>query len=142
MTNHQTAHFIQQFNEEELKQKATFAILPLDTRMEACYIKANREGLELFAIQLLKASGKIDDSVKGGPESIITLNHDEPWIENHSEISLQYIQPVFEKEELPVTENKKPTIADKITPVGCIAVLIFLVIATITGIVTIFRWLS
>ncbi|MFD2919183.1 hypothetical protein ACFS6H_05615 [Terrimonas rubra] len=141
MTNNHTAHFIQQFNEEELKEKATFAILPLDTRMEDCYIKANREGLELFAIQLLKASRKIDDSIQDGPESIIILNHDEPWIEDNSQISLQYIQPVFEKEKLPVTENKKPNIVDKIMPVGCIVLFIFLVIATITGIVTIFRWL-
>jgi len=64
-----------------------------DSRVEKYYIKANKEGLKLFAYQLLCAAEDLKDQEKeDSNERIALLPKENAWIYKQSEVILEYIE--------------------------------------------------
>ena len=61
MTNEKLQNIIAQFDEKELKEKALFGILQYGGGPDESFIKANKEGLELFALELLKSASETEN---------------------------------------------------------------------------------
>ena len=142
MTTEELQNLIDKFEEEDLKQKGVFGIFQYGGGSDESFIKANKEGLELFALQLLKASKETGRILADKEKNIITLDFDENWIHQDSNTFLQYIEPTAEKQINYPKEEYKTTFADKIMPYGCGLILIIIVISILVGLWTMFKWIS
>ena len=104
------------------------------------FIHSNKEGLILFANELLKAA-KGFEKIKDSEEKVkdIKLKTGE-WF-GYNNIVAPYIKPIFSKKnkiERLVSKPKKWN--DKIFELGCSLGLIVLVVSIIVGIVNIILW--
>lgn len=104
------------------------------------FAKANKEGLELLAVQFLKASRDFDEIVNDDEKNVIPLDYEEDWIDG--DIFIQYVEPVDKtgkqiKEEKPQDE----TFFDRLVPFGCIGGIILIVISAIIGLISIVKWI-
>ena len=142
MTTEKLQNIINQFDENDLKQKGVFGVFQYGGGSDESFIKANKEGLELFAIQLLKASTEIDTILTDKEKNIITLDYDENWIHQNSDTFLQYIEPTTDEQINYPKYEHKTTFADKILPYGCGFLLIIIVISILVGLGTIIKWIS
>ena len=67
---------IKKIENENPKEKAFFGIHSTENGDEV-YIKANKSGLELFAVELLKASRKSNEIIENSEKNVIPLNLEE-----------------------------------------------------------------
>ena len=140
MTNEELYSIIEKFDENDLKSKAIFGIFQYGGGADESYIKANKEGLELFALELLKSAKETDTILADKEKNIIPLNWDENWIDDECDTIVQYIKPISDKQAQYPIEDYKQTIIDKLMPIGCGLIMIFLGITLLVGIGTIFNW--
>jgi hypothetical protein len=119
---------------------ATFGIYQYGGGTDECYIKANKEGLRLYALELLIAAQKAEEVFEDSKQNIIPISYLENWIDQDSHVFLQYIDPVRKRAITPSTEAKS-TIKDNLTTGGCLLFLIFILLAVIVGAATIFKWI-
>jgi hypothetical protein len=119
---------------------ATFGIYQYGGGTDECYIKANKEGLRLYALELLIAAQKAEEVFEDPKQNIIPISYLENWIDQDSQVFLQYIDPVRKRSESPFTEAKS-TIKDNLTTGGCLLFLIFILLAVIVGAASIFKWI-
>jgi hypothetical protein len=101
------------------------------------FAKANKEGLELFAAQLLKASRDFDNVLSDKEKNVIPLSYNEEWIDG--DIFIQYIEPTNKKRELAKEQLYKQPFVDRLVLVGCFAVIILLLISTVIGLISILK---
>ena len=120
MDNQKIQELINQFDSEKLKENAYFGIFD---EAEYSYIKANKEGLLLYAMNLIVASEKIEKI--SNPNSIqktITFGVNEEWekerwIDEESTVAIHYIEK-FEGKRKEVIESTKSNFFEKLIPVG------------------------
>lgn len=104
------------------------------------FAKANKEGLELLAVQLLKASRDFEEIVADDEKNVIPLDYEEDWIDG--DIFIQYVEPVDKKgKQIREEESHKETFFDRLVPFGCIGGIILIVISAIIGLISIFKWI-
>lgn len=141
LTKEELQKIIDQFDEETLKQQGIFGISTLREDSDIGFIRANKEGLELFALELLKSARDSEDILSDTEKSTIPLDYRESWIDENSKIFIHYVEPIADKQKLQPREEYKSTFTDQLMPYGCGLILILLVISTIVGFVTITKWL-
>ena len=141
MTEEELQKIIDQFDEEMLKRQGIFSILQYGGGSDESFIKANKEGLEMFALELLKSSRDAENVIADKKKNIIPLNYDESWIDEFGDTFIQYIEPIKEKQEFKSKKDYKQTILDKLVPLGCITAIIVIIISTIVGLITITDWI-
>src|SRR5690606_3290806 len=124
-----------------LKRQGIFSILQYGGGSDESFIKANKEGLEMFALELLKSSRDAENVIADKKKNIIPLNYDESWIDEFGDTFIQYIEPIKEKQEFKSKKDYKQTILDKLVPLGCITAIIVIIISTIVGLITITDWI-
>lgn len=117
--------------------EATFGIYSNKDTEPDCHIKANANGLVMFALELLKAAGKFEDNLETGARPILFPQSD-TWVDENSEIIIRQINQV-QKRKVVEEGVRKSTFTEKLVPAGCFLILIFLFVALITGLVTIGR---
>lgn len=114
-----------------------------DRRDEKYFIKANKEGLNLFAYQLLCAANDLADQENENSYERIELHPRESvWVYKHSEINIEFIEsPQLSSipENLELVEE---TWKDWVSKIGCLVLVIFLIISLIIGVITFFSYLS
>lgn len=103
------------------KSDASFGIFQYGGGPDESYIKGNKQGLELFAAELLKASKDAEDIVSDKEKEIIPLEYEEGWIDG--DIFIQYIQPSLEKREGLDEPSNKTSWKDKLLGLGCLVML-------------------
>nr|WP_293833764.1 hypothetical protein [uncultured Arsenicibacter sp.] len=137
----QLQDIIDQFPEETLKEKAFFGIYHYGNNTDESFIKANTEGLQLFALQLLRSTLDIDSTPLRANQNTISLIYDEDWIDEHSDTLIQYVQPVFEKPVPKIIKKNNPYFSGKL--VGLVFSLFALLVAVslLIGVVTLLKWL-
>lgn len=91
LTNEELQKIIHLFEEDELKRLGIFGILQYGGGSDESYIRANKEGLQLFALELLKSVGSIEKTLAGTEKNIIPLNYDEDWVDESSDTIIQYV---------------------------------------------------
>lgn len=138
MTKAELQNIIDQFDEDCLKKEAVFGIFQFGGGSDESFIKANKQGLALFAIQLLKSAKNIEESsIKDGKKTM-PFDYEEDWIDGDSNTFVQYIE-FAEKQHF-----KKETsvgLKGRLNTWGCVFALITLLALIITGLVTFFKWL-
>ncbi len=141
LTKEELQKIIEQFDEDELKKQGIFGIFQYgDGSGESC-IRANREGLELFALKLLKSARETEVTLADTEKTVIPFDYDENWIDENSDTLIQYVEPIADKQKLKPKSEYKTTITDKLLPYGCGLIAIILVIAVLVGLVTLFKWI-
>ena len=141
LTEEELQKILDQFDEEEMKLQGTFGILQFGGGPDESFIRANKAGLELFALQLLKSARDAEAVLSGTPKKIIPFDYHIDWIDEESNTFIQYVELIDgEKKTKPQLEHK-PTVIEKLIPYGCGLVILILLIAVIVGMVTLFKWL-
>jgi len=141
LTKEELQKIIDQFDEEELKRQGIFGITQYGGGSDESFIRANKEGLELFAIQLLKSARDVEKVLSDPGENIIPFEYDENWVDENCDTFIHYIEPIAEKQKLKPKSEYRPTLADKLVPFGCGFILIILVISIFVGLVTLYNWI-
>ncbi|NOQ75559.1 MAG: hypothetical protein GQ574_26350 [Crocinitomix sp.] len=102
------------------------------------YAKANKEGLELFAAQLLKASIDCDKDLTDEKPNIIKLEY-EKWMAG--ELFIVAIEQVDKNKIETKQVSDENTFLGNVFGVGCLGIVIFGFISAIVGAVSIFKWI-
>jgi len=138
----QLQQIIDQIENEDLKSEAYLGIFEYGGGPDESYIKANKQGLQLFALELLKAARDSDDLLNNENEqSIFTLGFDEIWVDDESTTFIQYVEPTKEIRERVKSEPYKETWQDKVARFGCIIAILLAVLSGIVGAVTMIKWI-
>ncbi len=141
LTKEELQKIIDQFDEEELKRQGIFGISQYGNGPGESFIRANKEGLELFALELLRSARDTEAVLSDNKKNIIPLNYAENWVDENSDTFVEYVQPIADKQKLKPKAEHKSTFAGRLIPYGCVLVAIILVIALIVGLITLFKWL-
>lgn len=141
LTNEELQKIIDQFDEEELSQQGIFGISQYGGGSDESFIRANKEGLELFALELLKSARDTEKILSDKTTNIIPLEYDEDWIDENSDTFIQYVEPIAYKQKLKPKSEYKSTFADKLLPYGCGFILLILLISVVVGFGTLLKLL-
>lgn len=141
MTQDELQKIIEQLEGQISKGNATFGIFQYGGGSDENYIQANKEGLQLFALELLKVSDKANETLDDKEEDIIPIVFEESWIDEQSDTMIQYVQPVSKRSTAKDESKYKETIVGKLLPYGCLAGLIIIIIAVIIGLQTLIKWI-
>jgi len=130
---------IEKIDNNNSKEKAFFGVHSMENGDEV-YIKANKSGLELFAVELLKASIKSDEIIADSEKSIITFDPQEKWITGN--IWIGYIEPKIEDRIDIKEELIKITWKDKIVEYSCLTIIGIGILIFVAGIFAVVSWLK
>jgi hypothetical protein len=140
MNKDELQKIIDQLETANVKSDAQFGIMEFGGSAHDSYIKANKEGLELFAIELLKIS-RDADILANKEEPARSMDWEAEWIDGASNTFIQYVELHAVKNEPPIIASYKETIKDQIMKAGCISILVLIAIAIVVGLGTIADWL-
>lgn len=141
MTNEELQSIIEQFDETKLKQQGIFGVYQFGGGPDESYIRANKEGLELFALELLKAATGKNVRLSNELKNIVDFCIDEEWIDENCDTLLYYVELTPDKQKPKPKINHQGTLGNRFAVFGCILTVIVLVIASIMGLGTILDWL-
>jgi hypothetical protein len=141
LTKEELQKIIDQFDEEYLKQQGIFGISQYGGGSDESFIRANKEGLELFALELLKAARDSEATLADTEKKIIPFGYDGNWIDENGDTFIHYIEPIADKQKSKPKAEYKMTFSDRLMPYGCGLIAIILVVSVIVGLVTLFKWL-
>jgi hypothetical protein len=141
LTKEELQKIIDQFDENELKRQGIFGISQYGGGSDESYLRANKEGLELFALKLLKSAKEIESVLSDPEKNIIHFDYYEDWVDENSDTFIQYIEPIAYKQKLKPKSEYKLTFVDKLMPFGCGLIAIILLISVLVGLVTVFNWI-
>jgi hypothetical protein len=139
--NSELQKIIDKLETEKAETQASFGVFRAGGGEDESCIKANKQGLGLFALELLKASLQSEINKPGRKKNIYNLKIDEQWIEKDSDVFLYHIEIQSGVRVPEIKESYKPSFTDKLMPYGCGLVLIFLIVALIIGLVTIIEFI-
>lgn len=131
---------IDQLESENSDQTARFGIYEEGEGSNTYFIQANAPGLERFAAELLKAS-KDAERISFDEPPVHKLDYYAGWVDARSKVFLHYVQPILEKEERHTPEPHKETWGSILMKIGFIVLLVLGLAVSVTGLVTIVRWL-
>lgn len=141
MTKEELQNIITQFDEDSLKKQGIFSLQEYGPGPGEVFIKANKEGLEIFALQLLKSAIETEDIIINQNRKTIILDKEESWFDEFSDVIIQHIEPIKDKSEVRIKEEYKESFTEKAIPFGCILLIILLITALVIGFITIVKWL-
>jgi hypothetical protein len=121
-------------------EEATFGIFQYGGGTDECCIKANKEGLQLYALELLMAAQKTEEGFEDPEKQIIPISYQENWIDGDSDVLLQYIDPAQKRAGTAIVEQKS-TLHDKLVSGGCFLLFVFIVLSVLVGAVNIIKWI-
>lgn len=131
-------NIIEQLEQNVSEKNGTFGLYYREGEDE-CHIKANKDGFELFAIELLKASKNAEEIIENKEKDYIPLGFNQKWLQG--EVMIAYIKPILEKrEEIIADKTHISTIKEDLLKFGCFAILGVLALSLIIGIYTIITW--
>lgn len=140
-TTQQLQDFINQFDIKKMEQEGIFGIYQYGDGPEGSYIRANKAGLQLYAIELLKGAIAMDEKTKSNETDRIPMYANENWMDFDSTIVIDYIEPVDKIEDYPSQPNSKLSVKDTLIPYGCGIIVIISIIALLVGFVSIAKWI-
>lgn len=138
MDDQKIQELINQFDTEQLKQNAYFGIFD---EAEYSYIKANKEGLLLYAMNLIVAAKNIDSITNDSKDKTVPFERYVDWIDEDSPIIIDYIEK-FEGKHEKVVEINKSNFFEKLIPIGCFLLFIIFGVSFFVGLAEIISWFS
>lgn len=138
LTKEELQKIIDRFDQDELKRLGIFGISQYGGGPDESFIKANKEGLVLFALELLKAGINYEPKLFGQEKQVIVnFDYDDEWIDENSDTFIHYIELIEDREK----PKSKSTFVEKAMAVGCFIGAIIALIPLVVGVITILNWL-
>jgi len=139
MTQDELQQIIDKLESQVSKYNASFGIFQHGGGSDESYIKANKEGLVLYALELLKAVNKTGEA-SGHGQNNIPLSFEEPWLDEQSDTVVQYIEPVANRSIGIDTKGRKGSVLVKFLSCGCFTVIVLLIVSAFVGLWTLIKW--
>ena len=140
MTDENIKRLIDDLRNQKNYDEAYIGFFQYGGGTDESYIKANRQGLELHAAELLEAALETEKEFESGKEKIFGL--DEGKSDEESDYHFDYIELKKEKRfEIKPDSEYKETWKDKIFKFGCFGGLIALGLLIIIGLITVISWI-
>ncbi|UOQ55426.1 hypothetical protein [Hymenobacter cellulosivorans] len=144
MTPEEIADFTARLAAETPATEASFGIFQYGGGPDESFIRANKQGLQLFAAEMLQAAARVDETLAHETKSIIPLGFaEQEWLDG--EVFMQYIEPLAGRPEPEVAHTVSSTLFDKLMTYGLQAVffilLIGLFVGTVNGLKTMASWI-
>lgn len=139
MTKEELQEIVARLKATNTKDDAYFGIFRYGGGPDESFIKANRQGLELFAAEVLEASMFAEEIVNDHKKNIHSFSYDEEWIDG--ETLVQYVEPFLEPRQKIKEETVTPSWTDKMFAGGCILFVVICLVLLITGLVTAIKWM-
>ena len=140
MTQEEIKAFAGRLKTDREEGGACFGIYKYAGSADEVYIKANKGGLQLFAAEILRAIALFDETITDN-KNIIPIEYHTAWLDKESDTCIQYVEPVINKSPQNKAIKETGKLKGSLINVGCIAGLAFVLVATVTGIITILKWL-
>ncbi|WP_036154251.1 hypothetical protein [Maribacter forsetii] len=140
MTNEELDKIIKKIEHEYSKSEAYF---DSEFNEDFGFAKGNKSGLLLYAKEFLKAVREIDKR-KFDEGEMEVYNPDFDWIDGIDSNPFQYIK-ITKKNSgkiKPKKQRENESWKSKMLGIGCVVSLVFVVIFSIIGMITFFKWLS
>lgn len=132
-------HFISNIKEKNSFDEAHLGFYYEDeNEIYSGHIKANKQGLMLYGIELIEASLKTENETLNKSEFHTFSNN---WDSINSDISIGYIEisQKLRSEIEPITANKE-TWEDRLLKIFFLGIFIFILISILVGAYTILSW--
>lgn len=145
MNKEELNEIITKLESSNSESKGYFSISVYGGGMDEITTEANERGLELLAVQLLKAAIEMKDTYVDGlemhskEEDFIYLYIEDFWYEG--DIFINDIKPIKEEIKHNIDKSYKETLSDKLWGIFLAGVLIFVFISILIGAFTILKWL-
>ncbi|UOQ74683.1 hypothetical protein [Hymenobacter cellulosilyticus] len=146
MTPEEVTEFANKLAAETPASEAYFGIFQQGDGPDESFIRANKQGLRLFAAGLLRAADQVDETLAHETKTLIPLEFQEnDWLDGDT--SIDYVEPVtYSAASQPPAEPN--SLADNLQAYSWLAVGLFLLVSLLvgigigikTGIETIFNW--
>lgn len=131
---------IDQLQEGTDFKNATFGIY-FGLSPEESYIKANPQGLQSFAAELLKASKvSLEQALEAEPAAL-AIESDAAWLQEDSDVLIQYVQPLSEEGGASDLPSQSQSGREKVTIGLLIAALLLILASVVVGLITIGGWI-
>jgi len=141
MTDEKLKEFITELEKRNEKEKAFFGFHQYGGGPDESCIKANRKGLELYAVELLKA-GIESENLEYNENKVQSIGLDTEWTDENGEFFFDYVELTKKEKELNEKfPEYKDTWKDKVFKVGCIGIGILLVGLILVGLITVITWI-
>jgi hypothetical protein len=140
LTQEQLQNIIDELEGLVSKDKATFGIFQYGGSTDESFIQANKDGLKLFALELLKAATNTSKIIGNEEKNVIPLAFEENWINKQSDTLIRFIEFVDERPASVPHIPYREGIIDKLIPIGCIVGSAVLFIASLIGLWTLYKW--
>ncbi|MGO4919076.1 hypothetical protein [Maribacter spongiicola] len=140
MTNEELDKIIKKIEQEYSESDAYF---DSEFNEDFGFAKGNKSGLLLYANEFLKAVKEIDKrTFDEGEMEVYNPNFD--WIVGIDSNPFQYIKITkkLSGEIKPEKQTEKESWKSKLFGIGCVVSLIFVVIFSVIGMTTFFKWIS
>lgn len=137
MEKEELDRIIKKLESQNSKDIATFGLFYRDGEDEL-HLKANKDGFELFAAELLKASRDSEKVINDSEKNYIDFGFNEKWIEGEL---IAYFKPIAEnRDEVEPEKPYMPTFKDDLFKFGCFTLLGLLLLCVIIGFYTVVNW--
>lgn len=139
MTDGEIGKLINELRSKKNYDEAYIGFFQYGGEPDESYIKANRQGLELHAAELLAAALETKIEFESGKEK--TFGLDKGIFDEESDFGFDYVELKKEKgNDIKPHSEYKETWKDKAFKVGCIGIGILLVVLIIIGFITSITW--
>lgn len=141
MTDKEIGELINELRSKKNYDEAYIGYFQYGGGPDESFIKANREGLELHAAELLAAALETETEFENGKQK--TFGFDEGISDDESDFFFNYVELIKEKRNdiKPYAEYKK-TWKDRAFEIGCVSIIILLVSLIIIGFITAITWIG
>lgn len=142
MEKRELENIIAKLEETDLKKDASIGFYFNEEQEEyEAHIRANTQGLLLFASELLKASRDAEEIKKDPKRSIYILDFEDDCISADSDFSIDFIEPTTQKNPVLKKEIHEETWQDQFFRIGCSGILILALISAIVGFINIIQFI-
>jgi hypothetical protein len=143
MTKKEIQKIVDQLVSGNSEEEAYFGILYNDsTGEDESYIKANKQGLELFASELPKASRDAEEIINSGEGKIHVIGLPEEIFLSGNAL-IKYVEPSLEKRSQinQKTQEYSENWKDTVIKVGCLSLVGLFLLLAIIEIIDIISWI-
>lgn len=141
MSDKEIAELISQLRGEKKYDEAYIGFFQYGGGPDESFIRANRQGLELLAAELLAAALETETEFEAGKEKTYGLDQD--LINDDSEYGFSYVElKKGSRNDIKPYSEYEETWKDKAFKIGCFAIGILIVGLLIIGFITTVKWIA
>lgn len=145
MTPEEVADFAARLTADTPPTEAYFGIFQYGGGSDESFIKANKQGLQLFAAKILRAAAQVDETLAHETKTIFPFEaeDEDSWLDG--DVFMAYVEPLVDRPAPLAAPTGPTTLADTLMSYalqGCAFILLLgLVVGIINGLQTMAGWI-